>query len=157
MARERRTYIPYVKQDSEFLGILILSMLLIQVKKVSFLFNPISKKIDFVIYYHINFFSFLGNYGRGVYFSEYPSYSMTYIRGASTLLLCQVLPGKVFRCTNLIHGEPLESGHDSHTSPDGKELVIFNSYHILPSYVVHYGDAKGDFLYEKATTKSVSC
>lgn len=94
----------------------------------------------------------LGYYGRGVYFSEYPSYSMTYIRGASKLLLCQVLPGKVYRCTNLIHGEPLEIGHDSHTSPDGKELVIFNSHHILPSYVVHYGEAKGDFLYEATNT-----
>ncbi|XP_078382045.1 uncharacterized protein LOC144664717 [Oculina patagonica] len=93
-----------------------------------------------------------GFYGRGVYFSEYPSYSMTFIRGASRLLLCQVLPGKVYRCINLIHGEPLEMGHDSHTSPDGKELVIFNSYHILPSYVVHYGEAKGDFLYEATDT-----
>ena len=87
-----------------------------------------------------------------MYFSEYPSYSMTYIRGASKLLLCQVLPGKVYRCTNLIHGEPLEMGQDSHTSPDGKELVIFNSHHILPSYVVHYGEAKGDFLYEATDT-----
>lgn len=89
-----------------------------------------------------------GYYGRGVYFSEYPSYSMTFIRGASRLLLCQVLPGKVYRCTRLIHGEPLEMGHDSHTSPDGKELVIFNSHHILPCYVVHYGEATGDFKYE---------
>lgn len=43
-------------------------------------------------------------------------------------------------------------GHDSHTSPDGKELVIFNSHHILPSYVVYYGEAKGDFLYEATDT-----
>ncbi|XP_015780188.1 PREDICTED: uncharacterized protein LOC107358070 [Acropora digitifera] len=93
-----------------------------------------------------------GNYGRGVYFSEYPSYSMAFIRGASRLLLCQVLPGKVYRCSKLIHGEPLEIGHDCHTSPDGKELVIFNSHHILPSYVVHYGEATGDFTYE--TTKA---
>ena len=94
----------------------------------------------------------VGYYGRGVYFSEYPSYSMNYIRGASKLLLCQVLPGKVYRCTNLIHGELLERGHDSHTSPDGKELVIFNSHHILPSYVVHYGEATGDFTYAKTVT-----
>jgi len=93
-----------------------------------------------------------GFYGRGVYFSEYPSYSVSYIRGASRLLLCQVLPGNVYRCTNLIHGEPLEVGHDSHTSPDGKELVIFNSHHILPSYVVHYGEAIGDFTYETTDT-----
>lgn len=72
---------------------------------------------------------------------------MTYIKGASKLLLCQVLPGKAHRCTNLIDGEPLQMGYDSHTSPDGKELVIFNSYHILPSYVVYYGEAKGDFSY----------
>ena len=39
-------------------------------------------------------------------------------------------------------------GHDSHTSPDRKELVIFNSHRILPSYVVHYGEANGDFSYE---------
>lgn len=36
-----------------------------------------------------------GWYGAGVYFSEYPSYSMSYISGASKLMLCQVLPGKV--------------------------------------------------------------
>lgn len=98
------------------------------------------------------FFLWTGFYGRGVYFSEYPSYSVSYIRGASRLLLCQVLPGNVYRCTNLIHGEPLEVGHDSHTSPDGKELVIFNSHHILPSYVVHYGEAIGDFTYETTDT-----
>ena len=37
-----------------------------------------------------------GWYGKGVYFSEYPSYSMGYIQGATKLLLSQVLPGKVF-------------------------------------------------------------
>lgn len=74
---------------------------------------------------------------------------MEYIKGASKLLLCQVLPGKVYRCTKLIHGESLQADHDSHTSPDGKELVIFNSHHILPSYIVHYGEAKGDYSYEE--------
>jgi hypothetical protein len=101
-----------------------------------------------IIIIYLRTFIYSGYYGRGVYFSEYPSYSMTYIKGASKLLLCQVLPGKAYRCTNLIHGEPLQTGHDSHSSPDGKELVIFNSRHILPSYVVHYGEAKGDFSYE---------
>ena len=36
-----------------------------------------------------------GWYGAGIYFSEYPAYSMDYIQGAERLLLCQVLPGKV--------------------------------------------------------------
>ena len=88
-----------------------------------------------------------GWYGKGVYFSEYPEYSMDYIQGAEKLLLCQVLPGKVFHCKKLIHGAALSKGHDSHTSPDKKELVIFNSHHILPCYVVHYKFSSGEFKY----------
>eukprot|EP00794_Sanderia_malayensis_P012150 gene12150-13403_t len=90
-----------------------------------------------------------GWYGKGVYFSEYPKYSMNYIRDSSKLLLCQVLPGKVFRCKYIIQGDSLRQGHDSHMSPDGKEVVIFNSHHILPSYIVHYSIAYGDFQYEQ--------
>ena len=89
-----------------------------------------------------------GWYGKGVYFSEYPSYSMGYISGANQLLLCQVLPGKVFNCTKLIHGAALQKGYDSHTSPDKKELVVFNSHHILPSYIVHYKSGTGEFKYK---------
>ncbi|KAL4222664.1 hypothetical protein ACF0H5_018705 [Mactra antiquata] len=90
-----------------------------------------------------------GWYGKGVYFSEYPAYCMGYIQGATKFLLCQVLPGKVFQCTKLIHGAPLKSGCDSHVSPCKKELVIFNKYHILPSYIVHYSNAKTEFEYTK--------
>ncbi|XP_062589325.1 uncharacterized protein LOC134250975 [Saccostrea cucullata] len=93
-----------------------------------------------------------GWYGKGVYFSEYPDYSMGYIQGAEKLLLCQVLPGKVFHCKKLIHGAALTKGHDSHTSPDKKELVIFNPGHILPSYIVHYKMASGEFAYSKTGT-----
>lgn len=95
-----------------------------------------------------------GWYGKGVYFSEFPAYSMSYIQGATKLLLCQVLCGKVYKCTKLIHGHALMSGSDSHTSPDGKELVIFNSHHILPSYIVHYKtSASGDFKYDIPVSK----
>ncbi|KAK7481278.1 hypothetical protein BaRGS_00027538 [Batillaria attramentaria] len=90
-----------------------------------------------------------GWYGAGVYFSEYPSYSMGYIAGSTKLLLCQVLPGKVFHCTKLIHGAKLTKGYDSHMSPCKKELVVFNSHHILPCYVVHYTNAVTDFQYQK--------
>ncbi|XP_050418622.2 uncharacterized protein LOC126831981 [Patella vulgata] len=90
-----------------------------------------------------------GWYGAGVYFSEYPAYSMGYIQGATKLLLCQVLPGKAFQCTKLIHGSNLQKGYDSHTSPCKKELVIFNSHRILPSYIVHYANSShgADFKY----------
>ena len=98
-----------------------------------------------------------GWYGKGVYFSEYPDYSMGYIQGAQKLLLCQVLPGKVYKCTKLIHGAALTKGNDSHTSPDGKELVIFNSHHILPSYIVHYTNQTGDFKYVSVTFLILCC
>ncbi|XP_076460800.1 uncharacterized protein LOC143293605 [Babylonia areolata] len=91
-----------------------------------------------------------GWYGAGIYFSEYPSYSMDYIDGATRLLLCQVLPGKVYNCTEIKEGSKLQKGYDSHMSPDKKELVIFSSDCILPSYIVHYASPTSDFIYKKA-------
>ncbi|KAL8572703.1 hypothetical protein ACOMHN_049832 [Nucella lapillus] len=90
-----------------------------------------------------------GWYGAGIYFSEYPSYSMDYIDGAERLLLCQVLPGKVYDCTEIKEGSKLQKGFDSHMSPDKKELVIFNSDCILPNYIVHYTSASETFTYKK--------
>mmetsp|Transcript_12689 Transcript_12689/g.24426 ORF Transcript_12689/g.24426 Transcript_12689/m.24426 type:complete len:229 (-) Transcript_12689:355-1041(-) len=73
---------------------------------------------------------------------------MGYIKGAQKLLLCQVLLGKVYKCPSLIHGQPLKTGNDCHMSPCGKELVIFNKHHILPSYIVYYSN-KMDFSYDE--------
>ncbi|XP_052800708.1 uncharacterized protein LOC128231656 [Mya arenaria] len=94
-----------------------------------------------------------GWYGKGVYFSEYPSYSMGYIAGSQKMLLCQVLPGKAYQCTKLIHGASLMKGHDSHVSPCKKELVIFNKFHILPQYIVHYKQNVGEFQYDAVPDK----
>ncbi|UJR36762.1 hypothetical protein I4U23_029477 [Adineta vaga] len=88
-----------------------------------------------------------GYYGRGTYFSEYPGYSMGYIKGSTKLLLCQVLQGKVYKCSQLITGSGLQHGFDSHCSPCQKELVIFQSEHILPQYIVHYQVNPGEFKY----------
>lgn len=41
-----------------------------------------------------------GYYGKGVYFSEYPSYSMDYIIDGNELLLSKVLVGKVLTTTS---------------------------------------------------------
>ena len=64
---------------------------------------------------------------------------------------------QVFQCTALIHGHPLKTGYDSHTSPNKKELVIFNRHHILPSYIVHYRAAISEFKYIVSSrfTKSI--
>ncbi|CAF1990936.1 unnamed protein product [Rotaria magnacalcarata] len=88
-----------------------------------------------------------GYYGRGTYFSEYPGYSMGYIKGSTKLLLCQVLQGKVYQCTQLITGADLQHGYDSHCSPCKKELIIFRSDLILPQYIVHYKLNAGEFKY----------
>ncbi|XP_046335597.2 protein mono-ADP-ribosyltransferase PARP14-like [Haliotis rufescens] len=76
-------------------------------------------------------------YGSGVYFSEYPDYSMQYIRGSTKLLLCKVMLGKTYTISSFSQGS-VHPGYDSHTSACGKELVIFDTARILPSYIVHY-------------------
>lgn len=72
---------------------------------------------------------------------------MGYIIGATHLLLCQVLPGNVYVPPTMIKGASLQQGYDSHMSPDKKELVIFNSHHILPFYIVHFTGE--DFAYHQ--------
>ena len=72
---------------------------------------------------------------------------MGYIKGSTRLLLCQVLLGRVYKCTKLIHGAALVSGYDSHSSPDGMELVIFDSAHILPCYIVNFTNTPTQFSY----------
>ncbi|XP_077979334.1 uncharacterized protein LOC144434691 [Glandiceps talaboti] len=90
----------------------------------------------------------IGIYGRGLYFSEYPRYSMTYIRGGTRLLLCLVLVGKAYHCDNLMRGAAKMKGYDSHTSPNSKELIIFDSSQILPCYIVHYAFQYSEFRYK---------
>ncbi|KAF2074720.1 hypothetical protein CYY_003952 [Polysphondylium violaceum] len=83
-----------------------------------------------------------GWYGAGIYFSEYPEYSIGYISDCNKILLCKVLLGKSFKCNGLIVGQKCQSGYTSHLSPDEKELVIFHPDQILPCYVVHYDGGK---------------
>jgi len=78
-----------------------------------------------------------GWYGRGIYFSSYPGVAAQYMRGANKLLLCQLIPGRVFKASRH-DGQPLKAGYDSHVSEDGTETVIFDVNRILPTYVVHF-------------------
>ncbi|GAM17278.1 hypothetical protein SAMD00019534_004530 [Acytostelium subglobosum LB1] len=90
-----------------------------------------------------------GWYGKGIYFSEFPEYSIGYISDCSKILLCKVLLGKSYKCSGLITGQPCQTGYTSHLSPDEKELVIFHPDQILPAYIVHYTN-------ENATTNDGS-
>eukprot|EP01116_Phalansterium_solitarium_P005468 TRINITY_DN1713_c0_g2_i1.p2 TRINITY_DN1713_c0_g2~~TRINITY_DN1713_c0_g2_i1.p2 ORF type:complete len:222 (-),score=65.95 TRINITY_DN1713_c0_g2_i1:52-717(-) len=79
-----------------------------------------------------------GFFGRGVYFSETSSYSVGYARGGTSILLCQVLLGRCFQVAKVQTGRNLEPGYDSHVSPCGNEIVIFDNAQILPAYIVHF-------------------
>lgn len=48
------------------------------------------------------------------------------------------MTGKVYKCPGLMNGAPLVPGYHSHISPDGTEIVIFDTKQILPTYIVHY-------------------
>jgi len=83
-----------------------------------------------------------GYYGAGIYFSEFPEVSISY-GDTGRLLLCRVLPGKSYDCSNTMLGQSLQAGYDSHrVSADaeghGQELVIFDVDQILPCYVINY-------------------
>lgn len=74
---------------------------------------------------------------------------MGYISGAQKIMLCQVLPGKIYRMTKIVTGCSLQSGFTSHISLCGKQLVIFHKEHIPPSYIVHYATVVHCLYFEK--------
>lgn len=81
-----------------------------------------------------------GYYGKGIYFTTYSDYAMWYSseRESDQVLLCKLLPGKSFKCFKRMDGLGCQIGHDSHVSPRGNEIVVFNSDQILPRYIVSF-------------------
>jgi hypothetical protein len=59
-------------------------------------------------------------------------------RVLTEFVLLAVMTGKVYKCPGLMNGAPLMKGYHSHVSPNGTEIVIFNTRQILPTYIVHY-------------------
>ena len=87
-------------------------------------------------------------FGRGIYTSPEPRYSMSYsdytdfssqrIPGQK-IIVCAVLMGCRYTCPPgrfMASGEP-NKGYDSHVSPSKYEYVIFNSAQLLPLIVLH--------------------
>ena len=76
-------------------------------------------------------------YGKGIYFSEFPDYSLGYGEG---LLLCRLLPGKEFVDES---GHNIPKGFNSkkvrpYKDNNGFMIVIENTDQILPMYVIHF-------------------
>jgi len=78
-----------------------------------------------------------GWYGKGIYLSPNPDLSLGYTQGGK-MLVCSVLMGRVFKCTERLDGQGCKRGYDSHESPCGQEYVIFNAAQVLPCYVIEF-------------------
>ncbi|KAL6052497.1 Low molecular weight neuronal intermediate filament [Balamuthia mandrillaris] len=79
-----------------------------------------------------------GYWGKGIYLSPNAGMSVGYCRGGKKLLICSVLMGRPFQCKELIHGQPLKPGYDSHKAPGGQEWIIFNPAQVLPCYLITF-------------------
>lgn len=81
-----------------------------------------------------------GFFGAGLYFSLYSDYALFYSeeRGSSQILLCKVLTGKAFKCSDRMDGEGLQAGFDSHYSPQGNEIIVFRGDQVLPRYIITF-------------------
>lgn len=93
----------------------------------------------------------MGYFGKGIYFARRAFTALGYNKNADgnksrKLLCCLVvlrdtyLIGKDVRSeaiegsTNPYHGKPVKDGYDSHLSPQGKEIVVFDVQQILPCF-----------------------
>eukprot|EP01117_Protostelium_nocturnum_P012116 TRINITY_DN4441_c0_g2_i1.p1 TRINITY_DN4441_c0_g2~~TRINITY_DN4441_c0_g2_i1.p1 ORF type:complete len:465 (+),score=181.39 TRINITY_DN4441_c0_g2_i1:163-1557(+) len=81
-----------------------------------------------------------GYFGYGIYFTKFSDYAMWYSeeRNSDQVLLSKIAVGKQYQCNQRMDGQGLVAGHDSHTSPKGNEIVIFNPEQILPRYVITF-------------------
>jgi len=81
-----------------------------------------------------------GFFGKGIYFSYYSDYAMWYsnARGSNQLMLCSILRGKCFQCPKRMDGQKCKPGYDSHYSPKGSEIVVFDPDAILPRYIITF-------------------
>lgn len=81
-----------------------------------------------------------GFFGAGLYFSLYSDYALFYSeeRGSSQILLCKVLTGRAFKCSDRMDGEGLQKGFDSHYSPQGNEIIVFRGDQVLPRYIITF-------------------
>ena len=81
-----------------------------------------------------------GYFGAGIYFSCYSDYAMWYSeeKDSEQVLLTKLLPGKAYKCTKRMDGSKCMSGYDSHFSPKGNEIIMFDPKACLPRYIIAY-------------------
>jgi len=75
-------------------------------------------------------------YGRGIYLAPNPSLCMANARGG-VICVCLILRGRVYKCPTMQLGGWLVKPYHSHHSPDGQDVILFDSDQILPCYLIH--------------------
>ncbi|MCJ1405212.1 hypothetical protein MMC11_008439 [Xylographa trunciseda] len=89
-------------------------------------------------------------YGRGIYTSPDPSFSLMYSSDAEKstnstlpglkLIVCATLMGRVAQMSREDDWREMSEpypGSDSHVGNDGQEYIVFNSGQVLPCYILH--------------------
>lgn len=90
-------------------------------------------------------------YGKGIYLSPNPNFSLGYSDDSSRLLVCAVLRGRTHVMSSC-YGGGLRKGYDSHSSNDGNQFVVFRGDQVLPCFVLHL--KKGVTTFTSPTVRS---
>jgi aprataxin and PNK-like factor len=80
----------------------------------------------------------VARYGCGIYLSPNPDVAQGYAADGK-MLVCAVLMGRIYTCPAVMEGVGCRRGYDSHTSPCGEELILFDAAQVLPCYLVVFG------------------
>jgi len=76
-------------------------------------------------------------YGRGIYLAPNPSLYMASNTRGGLFCVCLILRGLVYKCQTIQLGGWLTKPYHSHHSPDGQDIILFDSDQILPCYLIH--------------------
>lgn len=81
-----------------------------------------------------------GYFGAGIYFSCYSDYAMWYSeeKDSEQILVAKLLQGETYKCQKRMDGSNCMKGYDSHFSPKGNEIIIFDPDACLPRYIIAY-------------------
>lgn len=81
-----------------------------------------------------------GYFGAGIYFSCYSDYAMWYSeeKDSEQVLLAKLLQGETYKCQQRMDGSKCMKGYDSHFSPKGNEIIMFDPNACLPRYIIAY-------------------
>jgi len=75
----------------------------------------------------------------GYYFSLFSDYAIINGKGLNQVLVCSLLPGITYQFKGKVTNDrSKQPGFDSNYSPNGTGIVVFDSYQILPKYIVTF-------------------